>query len=124
MKYLSDSEIDRIAHAQDDGEWLVHQLTKLEWRTFARECAAKAIENARSEAFKRADEEALVAVDSFAWRADDALHVPGRGEHKKLVMRALDWLVPRGLAKLDDDVITVVRAPVSDGVQTPPGEQR
>jgi hypothetical protein len=107
MKYLSDAEIDRIARAQDGGTWLVHQLTKLEWRAFARECAATAIANARTDAFRRADEAALVAIDSFAWRHEGTLSVPGRGEHRKLVREALEWLEPRGLAKLDGDVITI-----------------
>jgi hypothetical protein len=107
MKYLSDAEIDRIARAQDDGQWLVHQLTKMEWRAFGRECAAKAMSNARNEAFRRADEAALVAIDSFAWRQDGTLSVPGRGEHRKLVKEALEWLEPRGLAKLEGDVITI-----------------
>jgi hypothetical protein len=109
MKYLSDAEIDRIAHAQDDGEWLVHQLTKMERRAFARQCGAKAIENVTADAFRRADEHALIAIDSYSWRHEGGMKIPGRGEHKKLVKEALDWLIPRGLATLEDDVITITK---------------
>lgn len=42
---LTEERIDAIVHDQDDGEWFVHQITKLEWRQFARDiesaCAAK-----------------------------------------------------------------------------------
>lgn len=37
---LTEEQIDAIAHNQDDGEWLVHQITKLEWRQFARDIEA------------------------------------------------------------------------------------
>jgi hypothetical protein len=117
MKLLSDVEIDRIAHAQDDGEWLTKQLTKLEWRAFASDIAQAAVQACKGRACEIADEAMMVQLQSHAQR------YPGPGlvipvdniDAYEQVTQALEWLGPRGYVrtsgKRPGDDITIVKMP-------------
>jgi hypothetical protein len=114
MKYLTDAEIDRIAREQDGGEWLTKQLTKLEWRAFARDIEQAAVSAATTRALQIADEAMLVQLRSFAEGPDGAQVIPVHSidgyEH---VVEACEWLGPRGLVqtsgKRPGDSITILQ---------------
>jgi hypothetical protein len=102
---LPDTEIDRIALDQDGGEWLTKQLTKLEWRAFARDVERAAVSMAKGRAFDIADAQMRAAFTSFMWPVADGHRIPERGGYGHTEAKAAcEWLVLRALVDHADGV--------------------
>lgn len=102
VKHLSDAEIDRIAHAQDDEGWLVRQLTKMEWRAFAHDIERAAVAKARGESFRIADAQMLIVLRSYAVRlSENVYRLPNPRD--PALAEAVKWLGARGLTVFMED---------------------